>query len=202
MAQYIDITSPLSPATAVYPGDEPVRLRTDVHPHPSGLLTISSLSLGLHSGTHLDAPAHLLPGAASMADLEPDLLLGPCRVFDLNQAVELRLEEISELDWRGVERALLKTGSSCGDWSYLSEETARFIASRTEVRMLGIDSLSVDAPGSESLPAHRQLLQRGIYILEGLQLSEVPAGEYELICLPLLTAAEDAAPARALLRRL
>lgn len=176
--KYIDITKPLSPDTAVYPGDPPYVLTTEKF----SIYQVSRLSMSVHTGTHIDAPAHfLLPG--DICDYAPEQLCGSVRVLNKEDGWLSRLD--------GVVRVLLKGGSG------VSEEEARIAADRG-ICLIGTDQLSI-APTPVEAPTHRLLLSRGICILENADLSEVPCGDYRLVCLPLKLVSSDGAPVRAFL---
>lgn len=177
---WIDISVPLEEGIAVWPGDPPFRLQPVTALARGDSSNVTALSMCLHTGTHIDAPRHYIEGGAAVDEMPPEAGIGPARVAALANLKSAR---------RG-ERLLLKTGGSAG----LSEEAARSLAA-AGVRLLGIDALSI---GSD--PVHRILLGAGLWIVEGLDLSRVAPGRYDLVCLPLRIPGADGAPARALLR--
>lgn len=159
--------------------------------------------LDTHTGTHIDAPAHVLPGGATTADLDLKVLIGSGRVLDLTE-VNDRITT-SDLAVQGIgagEFILLKTKNSWAvgneqDFIYLEAGAAHYLA-ETGVRGVGLDALGVerDQPG---YPTHRTLLEQGIVVIEGLRLKEVPPGEYNMLALPLRLLGAEAAPARVVL---
>jgi arylformamidase len=199
----LDISAPLTEELPVFPGDPPVVLEA----WPAAPFRITSLCCGSHSGTHVDAPRHLLPDGAGVESLALDSLIGPCRVFDLSgRGGALDAADIRALQLHGVRRALLRT-STVPFWrrraaggAVLSPAAAELLAA-AGLELLGIDGLSVEAPSGDG-EVHRLLLNAGTIILEGLDLSSVAAGDYQLICLPLLLPGGDGAPCRAVLRPL
>jgi arylformamidase len=161
----------------------------------------------VHTGTHVDAPVHFLADGAGVDALPLDQLLGEARVVDVGEASSIGAAELRTIDPRAGERLLFKTRNSARGWKtdrflpdfvYLSREGAALLAER-RVRTVGIDYLSI-AGMHEGVPTHRALLEQGICIIEGLDLSPVEPGSYELVCLPLRLAGADGAPARVLLR--
>ncbi len=154
---------------------------------------LTMLHLGSHSGTHIDAPAHFFPQAKSVDELDLGVLLGPAYLYQMPKVDVVGLEHIGNL--KDVTRLLL--GVSEG--GYISSEAASYIVS-SGVKLVGVSSPSVDPP--DSYQVHYTLLGHDIAIVEGLELSGIPAGEYELICLPLKIEDVEGAPVRVLLREL
>ncbi len=202
-----DVTVPLTRALPTYPGDPPFEieaLRSLEQGHPYRL---SRLSLGTHTGTHVDAPAHLLPEGAGVDELPLEILVGKARVVDLRVRERIERADLEACDLRADLRLLLRTRMSGQmhrptfqeDHVHLTEDAAAYLV-QAGLKLVGIDYLSIDAHGSHDLPAHRVLLSAGVVVVEGLDLSEVEEGEYEMICLPLRIPGGDGAPARVLLK--
>lgn len=192
--RYIDITAGLGPATRVFPGDPPVEIALHPDAGQAGVARVSTLRLSAHAGTHVDAPCHIAGGRGGVESLPLDVLIGPAVVIDAAG----RLDGWGDIALRPrgrPSRVLLK-----GE-PVLTAACARDLI-RRGVRLVGTDGLSVDAVSDADLPAHRVLLKAGVVILEGLDLSRVATGRYELIALPLLIPGSDGAPARALLRKI
>jgi arylformamidase len=205
--RYYDISVPVSASLPVYDGDPPVELALRQAMARGDIADVRSLSMGVHCGTHLDAPAHFLPGGTTIDRTDPMAGIGPAVVIDLSS---LAGETIGRADLAsrlpaGVERVLLRTRSSAlwrqatfsQDFVALAPEAAALLVEH-RLRLVGIDYLSI-APASDPGPVHRALLQAGVLILEGLDLSAVPAGSYTLVCLPLRLEGAEAAPTRAVL---
>lgn len=186
----IDISLELGPTTPVFPGDPPVEVET-ICETPYQL---SRLVMTTHSGTHLDAPAHFIPGGATASELSLDALCGPCWVLAVAEPDIAPAHLAAHCPARPVSRLLLKTPEAAG----LTEAAARWLVEQG-VTLVGIDALSIETDG-ETYPVHRALLGAGVLILEGLELSQVMPGPYELLCLPLKLSAPDGAPVRAALR--
>ena len=173
---------------------------------------VTHLDMGAHTGTHLDAPFHFVPNGAGIDQLPLEALIGPCRVFDLTDITgNITAAVLEKCDWRGVTRALFKTRNS-RHWAQdhhefdkgftaLAADSAGYLIEKG-VELVGIDYLSVEAFGSKNHPVHEILLGMGVVIVESLNLSEVSAGDYELIALPVKLKGADGAPARVVLRTL
>jgi arylformamidase len=197
-----DVTLPIAVGMAVYPGDPEVAVEPVAAVERDGY-GVARLSLGTHTGTHLDPPAHFFSGGLTVDQAPLDLLVGPARVVSVTGVSPIALDDLRRAGALGVERVLLRTrasGESEGSANaYLQPAAARALA-REGARLVGIDSLSVDPLADDA--AHRALLGSGVWILERLELAVALDGEYELLCLPLKIAGGDGAPARVLLRAL
>lgn len=192
----IDISLPIGPDTPVWPGDPPVVVESVARVEDGDPADVSRLALGTHTGTHVDPPAHFLPGGTTVDNLSLDVLVGPAVVVDCPAEPIDRgaLESLAVPD--GSTRLLLKTG---GDAGALTPDGARWLVERG-VRLVGADTLSIE-PATDGYPVHRILLGAGVVIVEGLDLTAAGPGDYQLVCLPLRIAGGDGAPARAVLIR-
>jgi arylformamidase len=207
----IDITRSIHREMALYPGDPPVQITPVTTVERDGC-AVSRLELSTHTGTHLDPPAHFIAGGLTVDQAPLDLLVGPARVVPVEPGA-ITPQRIEAMALQGVERVLFRTdGGACPPASdppvqtedtchraWLCADTARLLAG-LGLRLVGIDTLSVDPLEFPAVSAHHELLSRGVWILECLDLSHAPPGDYTLICLPLKIAGGDGAPARALLR--
>jgi arylformamidase len=196
MVRYLDATRPLSAGAVVYPGDT---VPTVAKRARDGFL-VSDLSLSSHSGTHIDAPDHYLFDGRTVDHLPLDLLIGPCRVIE-TRATEIGPEEL-EGRLGGASRVLFKTWFSrrtkyVAPYPALTPAGAAYLVGQG-VRLVGTDAPSIEADGSDG-SVHRTLLQTGGAIIELLDLSGVPPGDYGLIALPLRLQSGDGAPARVVL---
>jgi arylformamidase len=208
MIRIIDVTVPLSADLPGYPGDPPFELRFDARLADGDVSNTSRLSLGSHAGTHVDAPFHFLVDGASVDRLPLDVLVGRARVVEVSARERIERADLETLDLRDDLRLLLKTRMSgllrkpplYRDWVHLAPEAARYLVD-AGLKLVGIDYVSVDPHGSTDFPAHQILLEAGVVIVEGLDLSEAEPADYDMTCLPLLVAGADAAPARVVLRR-
>jgi arylformamidase len=201
-----DITRVLSEATAVWPGDEPVRLSRGAPPGAQGAANTGSLSASLHAGTHLDAPAHLLPEGVGVDHVPLEACLGEALVVDCGEAHVIDTAILAPRVPRGTRRLLLRTRASARPddrWDeafpFLTPELAAWLVERGLV-LLGVDSPSVDPADSSALTVHRLLLGAGVVILENLALADVTPGTFELAALPLRLEGMDGSPVRAVLR--
>lgn len=205
-----DISVTVEPDMPSWPGTHKVEIIARKRIKKGDPSNASSLHMSAHTGTHMDAPFHYWDEGYGIDEIPIDLLIGPVRVFELLGVDSIGEEELKRLDFNGVLRALFKTRNS-GFWAekefkkdYVSftPKGAAYIASEG-VKLVGIDYLSVAALGAENqAPTHNALGQNGVVILEGINLSGIRPGNYELVCLPIKIKGCDGAPARALLRTL
>jgi len=207
-----DVSVPLSSATPTYPGDPGIEIKKWMTLVKGDPANVSLINFGLHSGTHVDAPAHFIEGARTVDKLPLTSLVGEVHVIAVpDDRNTIDQEFVAQAVPTGAKRVLFKTRNS-NLWNqpergfqedYVSIEPAaarKLAADGTMV--VGIDYLSVEKFGSKSFETHLALLSQEVVIIEGLDLREVPAGIYELICLPLRIAGAsgDGAPARVILR--
>ncbi|MEA5114140.1 MAG: cyclase family protein [Geobacteraceae bacterium] len=203
-----DISIRLANDTPCYPGDPRVTVESVLSMETGDGANVSRITLASHSGTHLDAPFHMIAGALPMSAIPLSPLMGKALVADLTGRSEIGARELLALPLRGVTRLLLKTDNSrLWETSRFYRDYVSLVGTGVDclmeagIELVGIDYLSIEACDGNG-NVHRRLLEKGILILEGLDLSAVAAGVYELICLPLKVAAEDGAPVRAILREL
>ncbi|MDP2932204.1 MAG: cyclase family protein [Chloroflexota bacterium] len=207
-AGWIDVSVPLRDAMVHWPGDPPVIIKrvTDVARGDSH--TLSEISLGSHTGTHIDAPVHFLRQGMGIDRMPADITVGRARVIEIKDAETVKPGELAGYRLRAGERILFKTQNSGRVWRtdnfvedfvYISKEAADFLAKR-RLRVVGIDYLSVGGYHHDGAYVHRALLGSGVWLIEGLDLSGVAPGSYDLACLPLKIEGGDGAPARAFLR--
>ncbi|MEP7075077.1 MAG: cyclase family protein [Acidobacteriota bacterium] len=205
-----DITVPISDHVPIYKGDPNAQVEAVTEIARGAHANVSKMCFGVHTGTHVDAPNHFIEGRRRVDQLDLDKLIGKCRVISIDDGADAVLpEHLTGLE--GVERVLFKTRNSAfwnepergfrEDFTYISPEAARILVEKN-VKLAAIDYLSVERFGSEDFATHITLLEAEIVIIEGVDLREVPAGDYELICLPLKYngGGGDGAPARTILR--
>jgi arylformamidase len=200
-----DITQPIWHGMPVYPGDPAVEIQPWLDLERGDPVNVARLALGSHTGTHLDAPRHVTGGAPGVDRLALDVLVGPALVADVGAASPIdatTLRTAAGLCPGRCRRLLLRTprepAAPVPRHPTLTEGAARLLL-EFDVRLLGVEAPSVDAPSATGLPVHRLLLGAGVILVENLDLSAVPPGDYELICLPLPIREGDGAPARAVL---
>jgi len=204
----IDITLPLTPQSVVWPGDPPITVQRVASIAAGDMANVTRIALSAHTGTHLDAPAHFLRDGAGVETLPLDVLIGPAVVIALMDVEAVTAAVLADAPIPpGTRRLLLKTGNSArweaGETTF-SEQFVAITADGAQwcvdhgIQLVGVDYLSV-APFDEPVDCHQILLRSGIVPVEGLNLSKVSPGTYQLICLPLLIPGSDGAPVRAVL---
>ena len=207
-----DVTVPLRNDLPTWPGDPAVQI-TDFRSLSNGdSANVTALNFGAHTATHVDAPAHFIEGAAKVDSLDLNALIGEAEVVEVPKDYRaIENEFVLAHCSPGAKRILFKTRNSAfwsepklefrTDFTYLDLEAAQTLAHRG-AKLIGIDYLSIEKFNSEHHETHLALLSHGVVIVEGLNLSGVPAGKYELICLPLRLQSNkgDGAPARVVLR--
>ena len=200
----IDISLSLHEKTIVYPGNPEI----EIEEQKTKTSFISKITFGSHSGTHVDAPRHAHEDGLGIDEIPPETFIGPCRVLDMTHAKEkVRREDLEKEDIKEGERILVKTTNSergfetlYEDYVYLDGDGAAYLGERGII-LFGIDYLSVKQRGSADNRPHTELLDKGIVIFEGVDLSKAEPGEYEFIGLPLKFRGLDGAPARAVLQK-
>ena len=207
-SDWIDVSVPVYTGMVHWPDNPPVVIERMLDMDRGDPANVSKLSLGAHTGTHMDAPVHFLRDGAGIDTLPFTATLGPARVIEISDPVSIKPGELAAQAIQAGERVLFKTANSARCWKtdsfvedfvYIAADAAAFLAERG-VRTVGVDYLSVGGFRADGAATHQALLQAGIWIIEGLNLSPVQAGAYELICLPLRLLHADGAPARAILR--
>ena len=202
-----DITPPVSERLRVWPGDTPLSREILCDIARGDNLTLSTLHATVHLGAHADAPSHYGAGAPAIHQRPLDLYVGPCQVVRVGVPRGACITPDAITSPVAAERVLFATGTYQNpdqfnqDFAALSPELIEWLHARG-VRLVGIDTPSVDPFDSVELPAHRACLRHDMAILEGLVLNDVPEGYYELIALPLKLVGFDASPVRAVLRTL
>jgi arylformamidase len=207
-----DVSVLISEKLPTWPGNPTISMKLTESIARGDAANVTRLDLGVHTGTHMDAPIHFEPGGRSIDQIPVDVLIGPCRVFDLSQVPEkISRDVLAKLDLKGVKRVLFKTRNSRWwqdgdsqfheDFVYVSDDGARALVERG-IQLVGVDYLSVEQFGSKDHGTHHALLGGNIAVIEGLNLSGVPAGDYELIALPMKLKGADGAPTRVVLREL
>jgi arylformamidase len=200
----IDITHPMNDALACWPGDTPYRFRLAWEMAQGATVNVGSITTSVHSGTHADAPFHFRADGATIDRLDLGAYIGEAIVIDVRGREAIHIDDVSSKGTMAP-RVLFKTG--CWDditrfpdrITVMAPGLPTFLRNQG-VKLVGLDVPSVDALDSTDLPIHHELDRCGIRILEGLNLRDVQAGNYELIALPTKLAGADGAPVRAVLR--
>lgn len=205
-----DVSLPISDELPIWPGDPGISMTLSSSLARGDAANVTRLTMGVHTGTHIDAPSHFEPDGIGIDGLPLNILIGPCRLFDMS-AVKERIDRMAleTIDLSGVTRVLFKTTNSqwwqSGEkrfqetFIYLSQDGASYLVERG-LQLVGVDYLSVEKFRSPDHKTHHTLLRHKVIIIEGLNLSGVPAGDYELIALPIKLKGADGAPTRVVLR--
>lgn len=207
MKKLWDISPPLGPATPPFPGDQAYEQRWTARIGPGCPVNLSAITLSPHLGAHADAPLHYADDAPAIGAVDLAPYLGPCRVIHaIGCGPLVGIEHLAHAAAGLPPRVLVRTCETApttwsDDFSAYAPETIAWLAARG-VRLVGIDSQSVDPAASKTLDSHQLLLKHGLRVLENLVLDAVPEGDYELIALPLKLTQACASPVRAVLRAL
>ncbi len=210
MTDWIDVSVTVKHGMPHWPDNPPVVLERMMDLGRGDACNVSRLAMGVHSGTHMDGPVHFLPEAAGLDEMPLTATMGPARVIQIGHPREITVGEIRQHPLQAGERVLFRTSNSDRCWHsssfvedfvYITEQAAIHLA-ETKVQTVGVDYLSVGGYYADGAKIHKILLQAGIWIIEGLDLSPVTEGQYEMICLPVKLHGSDGAPARAILRPL
>ncbi len=189
-----------------FPGDPPVEVTLALSLTKGDAANVSRLSMGAHTGAHVDSPRHFIEGGRSVDETPLEVLVGPALVVEVDTTDSIGLADLMPLHLEGERRVLFKTSNSSlwlkdgfqEDFVYLTPDAARHLV-EAGVQLVGVDYLSVEKFGSDGFLTHLTLLRAGVVIVEGLNLFEVRPGRYDLLCLPLKIQGCDGAPCRAVL---
>jgi arylformamidase len=204
----IDITMPLEHGMVRWPGDPEVIIELQASIEKGSVCNVTRLAMSAHTGTHMDAPRHFLENGVTMEEMPLDATVGVCRVLPIEDPVCVRKAELEAFAIQPGERILFRTANSSrgyghrmfhDDFVYVSNEAAKYLVDR-RVRTVGVDYISIGGFHRDLVRTHLTILGAGIWVIEGLDLSAVEPGVYELLCLPLRMIGADGAPARAILR--
>ncbi len=207
MKRLWDISPPVAPEAPVFPGDTPYSQVWSAQIGPGCPVNVAAITLSPHVGAHADAPLHYAKDGATIGEVDLAPFLGPCRVIHAIDCGPLVTPTHLAHAAAGLpERVLVRTcrraaSTWSAEFSAFAPETIAWLAA-CGVRLVGIDTASVDPADSKSLASHQQLRALDLRVLENLVLDDVPEGDYELIALPLKLTRADASPVRAVLREL
>ena len=205
---WIDISVPIHNAMHSWPGNPPTFISMHMGTAKKDVCNVSAMAMSSHAGTHMDSPFHFLHGAKTMDALPWDAVIGPCRVVEIKDKKAIKPAELKKLKLQKGERILFKTPNSARSWKkaefdkdfvYISKEAAQYIVD-CGVQTVGIDYLSVGGFYKDGIETHHILLGAEVWIIEGIDLSKIKPGEYDLICLPIKFQNGDGAPSRCLIR--
>jgi arylformamidase len=207
--KFYDISVDLRSGMQVHPGDPRFRskpVRSLQNGDPFGL---SKIMMSNHTGTHVDAPSHFVPGGQTITDLPLELMNGRVRVVQIRHREKIDVPELQQLTFMNDIRILFKSRNSqlwtnhkyfSKKYIYVTSDAALYLIDQG-IKLIGFDYHSVERFGDESYPVHKVLLQNQVLLIEGLNLSEVDQGHYEMSCLPLKLKDMDGAPARVILKK-
>jgi arylformamidase len=205
---WIDVSVSLHSGMVHWPDNPPVRIERALNIEYGDTANVSKVSMGVHTGTHMDGPLHFVREGKGLDEMPLDATIGPARVIEISDPESIKPNELHSYRLQHGERILFRTQNSARSWSsgdfiedfvYVSQEAARYLAD-CGIQTVGVDYLSVGGFRNDGVETHQALLEAGIWVIEGLDLSEVEPGAYELVCLPIKIERSDGAPARAILR--
>lgn len=205
----IDISVRIKPGMAVWPGDGGVNIHRKSSIKNGDVCNVTGIDMGLHTGTHIDAPLHFFDELQDIASLDLSLYIGYVNVFELDVMECITEEDIKGLDIKEDDVVFFKTCNSqiiggeefVKDYIYLDKSASDFLLKK-RVKTVGIDYLSIDGYQSEGFHSHNILLSNGIGVIEGLCLKDVRPGRYFFSCLPLKIEGADGSPVRGVLLEL
>ena len=207
MSRIYDISVPIRSGGLVYPGNPEIDIALQQAMAKGASANVSTIRFGSHTGTHVDASRHFFDDGQPVDKIPLDRLIGPALLVGFSDDVRsVGAAELREHDLKDHKRILLRTRNSAllsrkefvNDYTYLAPDGAQYLVDKG-VELVGIDYLSIEQFHSGHHLTHRTLLERSVVIVEGLDLSVPPSGEYQFICLPLRIVGCDGAPARAVL---
>ena len=203
---WIDITQTLKTGIPNWPGDTPFHFEVPYTKEQTGSVNIGKMVTSMHTGTHADAPFHFDNNGEKMEQLDVNIYIGTCFVMDCRGAAEITRETFHSVDFKGVQRILLKTQDAISPQfpttiPIIHPNVAPYLKEK-EIVLIGVDNPSVDPLDSKEVSAHHALYQAGIHIVEGLLLETVEEGFYDFIALPLKVEGADGAPVRAVIRKI
>ncbi|NJL85081.1 MAG: cyclase family protein [Leptolyngbyaceae cyanobacterium SM1_1_3] len=208
--EWIDISMTIRTGMAHWPDNPPVEITSSQCMAHGDICNVSKLSLGSHTGTHVDALRHFIKDDLGIDAMPLETTVGPARVIAIEDPESIKAVELERHNIKSGERLLFKTCNSKQpqqteefkeDFVYIATDGAEYLAQK-QVRLVGVDYLSVGQYQGNVVEVHRALLGSGIWAIEGLMLGKVAPGDYELICLPIKIANGDAGLARAIIRPL
>lgn len=207
MSRIYDISVPIRSGGLVYPGNPEIDISLQQAVAKGASANVSAIRFGSHTGTHADAARHFFDDGQTVDKIPLERLIGPALLLTFADDVRsVGAAELRAHDIKGQTRILLRTRNSAflsqkdfvKDYTYLAPDGAQYLVDQG-VELVGIDYLSIEQFHSGHHLTHRTLLERSVVIVEGLDLSVPPPGEYQFICLPLRIEGCDGAPARAVL---
>ena len=206
---WIDVSVPLHTGMVHWPTDPSVHIERFADMDKGAICNVSKVDMCAHAGTHMDGLNHFIKDGAPLDTVPFDAVIGPCRVIEIKDADSVKPAELTKHKLRKGERILLKTRNSRRQWweeafdtqfIHISKDAALHMVDR-DIRTIGVDYLSVGGYQRDGVECHQVLLGAGVWIIEGLDLTKVKPGQYDMICLPMKIRNSDGASARAILRQ-
>ncbi|WP_338779852.1 arylformamidase [Metabacillus sp. FJAT-52054] len=203
---WIDISQPLNSKIGHWPGDTPFSYETVYTKEQTGSVNIGKITTSLHSGTHVDAPFHFDDRGPKINELDINLFIGPARVIDMTDQLQISRETVSRYNLDGVTRLLIKTAVPNKPEIFtekivpLDPDCGAFLKEKG-IFLIGVDVPSVDQLDSKDMAAHHALYKNGVHILENIMLDEIEPGDYDLVALPLPIEGADGSPVRAVIKK-
>jgi arylformamidase len=208
--EWFDVSVPVFPGMVHWPGDPAFTFDWFLQMGKNGApCNVSRLSLGTHTGTHMDAPLHFIRNGKTIDQLPLQATMGPARIIPIKDTESIKPGELKSFRIRKGERILFKTRNSTRAWKmkkfdedfvFISKEAAEYLVEK-KIQTVGVDYLSVGGFKKDGVETHQALLGAGIWIIEGLNLAKAKPGNCELVCLPLKIIGAEGAPARAVIRQ-
>lgn len=207
-SDWIDVSTPLKNGMVHWPGDPSFHIERAKDQAKGDVATVSKITMGVHTGTHMDAPLHFIQGGKTIDEMPLTATVGRARVIPIRDPKSIKREELVDHLIGSRERILFKTQNSDHAWDsdkfdedfvFISADAARYLV-ECGIVCVGVDYLSVGGFRVDGPETHHALLDAGVWIIEGLNLSGVEPGEYEMICLPLKLMGAEGAPARTIIR--
>ncbi len=192
-----------------WPGDPECHIKRVGRMEDGAVCNLTHITMSAHTGTHMDAPRHFVADGLTMEQMPLEPVIGRCRVFELlDCGDQITVDDLKKLKIAPRQRVLFKTRNSTKSWA-MKEFDKDFVSIRADaaqylvdqgVVTVGVDYLSIGGFNKDGVETHQIMLGAGIWVIEGLNLSEIKSGYYELICLPLKLEGADGAPCRVVLR--
>lgn len=204
-----DVSVPIRDSMAHWPGDPECHIKRVNRMEDGAVSNLTHLSMSAHTGTHMDAPRHFIADGLTMEQMPFEAVIGRCRVFELlDCGDQITADDLKKLKFVPRQRVFFKTRNSTRSWA-MNEFDKDFVSIRADaaqylvdlgVVTVGVDYLSIGGYGKDVVETHQIMLGAGIWVIEGLNLSEIKQGYYEMICLPIKLEGADGAPCRVVLR--
>jgi arylformamidase len=203
-----DVSVALRDGMVHWPGDPECHIKRVVSMEEGAVCNLTHLSLSAHTATHMDAPRHFIADGLTMDQMPLGAVIGDCRVIEFDTANQITPEDLQPHQLQRGERLLFKTRNSAQSWNSdtfdkdfvsIRQDAAAYLV-ECGVRTVGVDYLSIGGYEKDGVETHRIMLGAGMWVIEGLNLSAITPGAYEMICLPLKIMGADGAPCRVVVR--